>query len=171
MVPKNFILALCCSIGAALPLTVVAQMSSPAPSGTSVPSEMTPSPAPSGGLMPSPMPSGEMTPSPTPSSGMPPASGGGMTPTTPGGMTAPDSGGTSSPSPTMSSPAKPKPPKTSKVSVNTATLNQLVKVKGIGPATANKIISGRPYANLDELVTKKVLTQKQLTQLKSQIGL
>jgi DNA uptake protein ComE-like DNA-binding protein len=44
-----------------------------------------------------------------------------------------------------------------------------VKIKGIGTATANKIITGRPYANLDELVTKKILTKKQLAQVGSQI--
>jgi DNA uptake protein ComE-like DNA-binding protein len=111
-------------------------------------------------MSPTPAPSGEMTP---------PASGGGMSPTTPGSEMSP----TPTPSGTSTPPSTKKPATstTSKVNVNTATLKQLVKVKGIGTATANKIIKDRPYANLEELVTKKILTQKQLTQLKSQIGL
>ncbi len=186
MVPKKFILALCCSIGAALPLTVMAQMPSQPPTGTSTPGAgglspttpsggMTPS-TPSGGMTPTapggmpPASGGGMTPS-TPGGGMPPASGGGMTPTVPSGGMSPASGGVTKPSNNKPSVIKTTLPTGAKVNVNTATLKQLIKVNGIGPATANKIISGRPYANLDELVTKKVMTQKQLTQLEPQIGL
>jgi Helix-hairpin-helix motif len=156
MVSKNFILALCCSIGAALPLTVMAQMPSQPPTGTSAPG------------------AGDLSVPGTPGTGggMSPASGGGMTPSAPGGgMTPSTPGGMSRPSLRRPSTTKPATSTTSKVSVNSATLKELVKVKGIGPATANKIITGRPYASLEELVTKKALTQKQLTQLEPQIGL
>jgi DNA uptake protein ComE-like DNA-binding protein len=57
------------------------------------------------------------------------------------------------------------------VNVNTSTAQELVKVKGIGAATAKKIIMYRPYTSLEDLVTKKALTQKQLLDLKPQLAL
>ena len=109
--------------------------------------------------MPTQSPSGMSKPSGT----IPAGTGGGMTPATPGGM--------------MKSPVKnpsnlkPVTTTTAKPSVNSATLKELVKVNGIGTATAKKIIASRPYATLDDLVTKKVLTKKQLVQLETKIGL
>ena len=37
------------------------------------------------------------------------------------------------------------------VNINTATVDELKQVKGIGDATAKKIIANRPYASVDEL--------------------
>jgi competence protein ComEA len=109
----------------------------------------------------------------------PASSGGGMSAPTGGGMSAPAGGSMSDPAggsmtqpPHKMSP-KPKAGKssTTTISVNSATAAEMVKVKGIGPATAKKIITNRPYASLDDLVTKKVLTKSQFTQLKSQLSL
>jgi Helix-hairpin-helix motif len=169
MVSKKFILALFCSVGVALPFAAGAQLPTTPASGGGTS-------APSGGGMSAPASGGGMSA---------PASGGGMSAPGSGGMSAPasqdlttpPSGGTSSPAPdSMTKPPKmsPKPKgttSTTPVSVNSATPAQLIKVKGIGPATAKKIVANRPYASLDDLVTKKVFTQKQFTQLKSQLGL
>ncbi|AGY56922.1 Hef nuclease [Gloeobacter kilaueensis JS1] len=57
------------------------------------------------------------------------------------------------------------------VNVNTATSKELQQVKGIGAATAKKIIAARPYKSLDELVSKKVLSSKQFDRLKPQLAL
>jgi len=46
--------------------------------------------------------------------------------------------------------------------INKAPKKILEAIKGIGDATSRKIIAARPYKSLQELVTKKVLTQKQL---------
>jgi competence protein ComEA len=142
MVAQKFILALCCSVGVALPIASMAQM--PPTDGTSMPT--------SGGMM-----------SPAPSKITSPAPSGGMMPPPSGGMMK-------SPHKTPST-VKPGMATAAKTSVNTATLKELIKVNGIGTVTAKKIMTGRPYATLDELVTKKILTKKQLTQLESKIGL
>ena len=46
------------------------------------------------------------------------------------------------------------------ININSASQSQLETLSGIGPAYAQKIIEGRPYSNLEELVTKKILSQK-----------
>ncbi len=71
----------------------------------------------------------------------------------------------------MKSPSKSSKSTTVVVNVNTDASADLQKVKGIGEATAKKIIAGRPYATLDDLVTKKALTAKQLTTLKPQLSI
>ena len=44
-----------------------------------------------------------------------------------------------------------------KVNVNTASSAELDELWGIGPVTAEKVINGRPYGSVEELLTKKVL--------------
>ena len=51
------------------------------------------------------------------------------------------------------------------VDINTATQAQLDTVKGIGPATAKKIIDNRPYTSLDDL-KKAGLSAKEITKFK-----
>jgi competence protein ComEA len=51
------------------------------------------------------------------------------------------------------------------VNINTATQQELEAVKGVGAATAKKIIAGRPYKSLDEL-TKAGLSAKKIAPLK-----
>ena len=51
------------------------------------------------------------------------------------------------------------------VDINTATQAQLEAVKGIGPATAKKIVDNRPYAGLDDL-KKAGLSAKEITEFK-----
>jgi len=54
------------------------------------------------------------------------------------------------------------------VNLNRASQSELEALPGIGPVTAEKIIAAReeqPFATLDELVTRKVLTARQLEQI------
>lgn len=57
------------------------------------------------------------------------------------------------------------------VNINTATQLQLEALSGIGPVTAQKIINNRPYQTLEELVSKKALSQSIFTKLAGQLGL
>jgi competence protein ComEA len=54
------------------------------------------------------------------------------------------------------------------VNLNRASQSELEDLPGIGPVTAQKIIDARaerPFATLDELVTREVLTARQLEQI------
>ena len=45
---------------------------------------------------------------------------------------------------------------------NTATMEELQRVKGIGPVTAKRIIAGRPYESVDDLIKVKGIGPKKL---------
>ena len=51
------------------------------------------------------------------------------------------------------------------IDLNTAPEKELESIKGVGPATAKKIIAGRPYKSVDEL-SKAGLTSKQVEAIK-----
>jgi len=57
------------------------------------------------------------------------------------------------------------------VDINAATEAQLDSLPGIGPVRAKAIVAGRPYADMKDLVTKKVLTQGVLDGIKDRIAL
>lgn len=57
------------------------------------------------------------------------------------------------------------------VSVNQASSAQLQTLSGIGEVKAQAIINNRPYSNLEELVSKGVLSENLLNDLKAQISL
>ncbi len=57
------------------------------------------------------------------------------------------------------------------VSINAASQSELEALTGIGPAIAKKIISGRPYTDLSELVAKKAMGQALFDKLKGQLTL
>lgn len=56
------------------------------------------------------------------------------------------------------------------ININSATEAQLDTLPKIGPVTAKKIISGRPYGNINELLSKKILGQKTYDGLKDRIS-
>lgn len=56
-----------------------------------------------------------------------------------------------------------------KPNINTATQSELEALPGIGPVTASKIISGRPYQNVEELLSKKVVSKSVFGKIKDQI--
>ncbi len=55
------------------------------------------------------------------------------------------------------------------ININTASEQELDKLYGIGPATAQKIIDNRPFSGIDELLSKKVIGSKVFEQIKDKI--
>jgi competence protein ComEA len=57
------------------------------------------------------------------------------------------------------------------INVNLATLAQLDTLPGIGPVTAQKIISGRPYSRIEELLEKKIVGASTFEKIKDKISI
>jgi len=55
------------------------------------------------------------------------------------------------------------------IDINTADEKTLMTLKGVGDVTAKKIIKSRPYSGKDDLVKKKVMTEKAYAEVKEQI--
>lgn len=55
------------------------------------------------------------------------------------------------------------------ININTASASELDKLSGIGPVYAQKIIDQRPYSNISELVSKKVISQSIYEKIKDKI--
>jgi competence protein ComEA len=58
----------------------------------------------------------------------------------------------------------------STVNINSASAGELDTLPGVGPATAAKIISGRPYTKAEDLIEKKIVSQKVFDNLKDKIS-
>lgn len=57
----------------------------------------------------------------------------------------------------------------SKVNINTASQSELEALPGIGPVTASKIISDRPYQKIEDLLDKKIVTKSTFEKIKDSI--
>ena len=56
-----------------------------------------------------------------------------------------------------------------KLDINSATLDQLKELPGIGDAYSQKIIAGRPYRAKNQLVQKKIIPQSVYDKIKDMI--
>jgi competence protein ComEA len=56
-----------------------------------------------------------------------------------------------------------------KTDLNSATKDELMKLPGVGDATADKIIAGRPYKTKAELSAKKILTAKEYAKIRGMV--
>ncbi len=57
------------------------------------------------------------------------------------------------------------------ISINDASATELDSLSGIGPVYAQKIIEHRPYSDVNELVSKKIIPQSVYTKIKDKISL
>jgi competence protein ComEA len=57
----------------------------------------------------------------------------------------------------------------SQININSASSKELDSLPGVGTVTSDKIIAGRPYATIDELLQKKIVGQKVFDQIKEKI--
>lgn len=57
------------------------------------------------------------------------------------------------------------------ISINNAGEAELDKLPGVGPVTAQKIISLRPYSSLDDLINKKAVSRSTFEKIKDRISL
>ncbi|OGH20444.1 MAG: hypothetical protein A3D74_00175 [Candidatus Levybacteria bacterium RIFCSPHIGHO2_02_FULL_37_13] len=55
------------------------------------------------------------------------------------------------------------------VNINTASQQELDSLPGIGPIYAEKIINGRPYGAIDELLSKKIVGSKVFEEIREKI--
>jgi competence protein ComEA len=56
------------------------------------------------------------------------------------------------------------------ININTASSKDLDSLPGVGPATAAKVINGRPYSSINELLDKKIISDKALDEIRSKIS-
>ena len=57
-----------------------------------------------------------------------------------------------------------------KTNINNATIDELDELSGIGTITAQKIIQNRPYTNIKELESKKIVSKSVFENIKDQIS-
>ncbi len=56
------------------------------------------------------------------------------------------------------------------VNVNTASLSELDGLAGVGPVTAQKIIDGRPYQAIEELLSRKIISKSTFEKIKDKVS-
>lgn len=59
----------------------------------------------------------------------------------------------------------------SKVNINTASIEELMKLPGVGAKRSAAIVQGRPFKSLEELVSKKIMPPELFAVVKDQISL
>jgi hypothetical protein len=53
--------------------------------------------------------------------------------------------------------------------LNTASLRDIEQLPGVTPSMAERIVAGRPYGDVDELVDRKILSHRELERIKKKV--
>lgn len=57
------------------------------------------------------------------------------------------------------------------ININTSSESELDTLPGVGPVTAQKIIAGRPYSSINELLDRKIVNSRVFDQIKEKVTL
>jgi len=57
------------------------------------------------------------------------------------------------------------------ININTASLSELDTLSGVGPATAQKIVDGRPYGKPEDLIEKKIVGNSVWEKIKEKVAI
>ena len=58
---------------------------------------------------------------------------------------------------------------TGPINLNTASLQELETLPGVTPSMARRILDGRPYHDVDELLDRKILSRRELERLQKKV--
>ena len=56
------------------------------------------------------------------------------------------------------------------IDLNTASLGEIEQLPGITPSMAQQIVDGRPYNDVDDLVDRKILSNREYQRLKNKVA-
>jgi len=77
------------------------------------------------------------------------------------------------PTATPATPVKPSvtaaAPKAETVDINTASVAELKSLPGMTEADASKVVHARPYRDIDELISKKIVAEAEFVKIKDRI--
>ncbi len=55
------------------------------------------------------------------------------------------------------------------INLNTASLQEIETLPGVTPSMAKRILDGRPYGDIDDLVDRKILSHRELERIKKKV--